>query len=169
MSHMLALLHALHENLDAVLLWGLAATAIMTTVLQGSQGLGLSRLSLPFLFGTFVTEDRRRAVLYGSLMYLAGGWAFAVLYLFIFVSLGVAAWWVGAILGALHGLFLLVSLPAMAQLHPRIASEYDAPSSEPKLEPPGFLGLNYGYRTSLTTLLAQVLYGAILGGFLPMR
>ena len=78
-------------------------------------------------------------------------------------------WWIGAILGALHGLFLLVSLPVMAQVHPRIASEYDAPSSEPKLEPPGFLGLNYGHRTPLTTLLAQMLYGAILGGFLPMR
>jgi len=168
MSRML-LLHNLSDNLDAVLLWGLVATAIMTTVLQGSQGLGLSRLSLPFLFGTFVTADRRRAVLWGSLMYLAGGWAFAVLYFFIFESLGITTWWAGAMLGALHGLFLLVSLPVMAQMHPRIASEYDAPSSEPKLEPPGFLGLNYGYRTPLTTLLAQVLYGAILGGFLPMR
>jgi len=169
MSHMLLLLHSLSDNLDAVLLWALVATAVMTTVLQGSQGLGLSRLSLPFLFGTFVTADRRRAVLFGSLMYLAGGWAFAVLYFFIFASLGVAAWWVGAILGALHGLFLLVSLPVMAQVHPRIASDHDAPSSEPKLEPPGFLGLNYGHRTPLTTLLAQMLYGAILGGFLPMR
>lgn len=169
MNRMLLLLHGLSENLDAVLLWALVATAVMTTVLQGSQGLGLSRLSLPFLFGTFVTADRRRAVLIGSLMYLAGGWAFAVLYFFIFASLGIATWWVGAILGGLHGLFLLVLLPVMAQVHPRIASEYDAPSSEPKLEPPGFLGLNYGDRTPLTTLLAQALYGAILGGFLPMR
>ena len=57
----------------------------------------------------------------------------------------------------------------MAVVHPRMASEYDAPAMEAKLEPPGFIGLNYGYRTPLTTLLAQVLYGAILGGFLPMR
>jgi len=169
MTETLALLHRLAENLDEVLLWALIATAVMTTVLQGSQGLGLSRLSLPFLFGTFVTANRARAVLVGSLLYLAGGWAFAVLYFFIFASVGIATWWIGAALGALHGLFLLVSLPAMAQIHPRIASEYDAPASEPKLEPPGFMGLNYGYRTPFTTLLAQVLYGAILGGFLPMR
>ncbi len=169
MSESFALLHRLAENLDAVLIWALVATAVMTTVLQGSQGLGLSRLSLPFLFGTFVTADRGRAVLVGSLMYLAGGWAFAVLYFFVFASLGASNWWIGAALGALHGLFLLVSLPAMAQIHPRIASEYDAPASEPKLEPPGFVGLNYGYRTPLTTMLAQILYGAILGGFLPMR
>jgi hypothetical protein len=164
-----ALLHRLAENLDAVLLWALVATAVMTTVLQGSQGLGLSRLSLPFLFGTFFTVDRRRAVLAGSLIYLAGGWVFALLYFFVFASLEMATWWFGAALGALHGLFVLVSLPAMAQVHPRIASEYDAPSSKPKLEPPGVIGLNYGHQTPLTTLLAQVSYGAILGGFLPMR
>ncbi len=169
MTESLALLHRLAENLDAVLIWALVATALMTTVLQGSQGLGLSRLSLPFLFGTFFTADRGWAVVVGSLMYLAGGWAFAVFYFFVFASLGVATWWLGALLGALHGLFLLVSLQTMAVVHPRMASEYDAPAMEAKLEPPGFIGLNYGYRTPLTTLLAQVLYGAILGGFLPMR
>jgi hypothetical protein len=34
-----------------------------------------------------------------------------------------------------------------------------------KLEPPGFLALNYGSRTPLTTLAGQALYGAVLGGF----
>ncbi len=169
MTEIFVLLHRLDANLDAVLLWALVATALMTTILQGAQGLGLSRLSLPFLFGTFVTADRRRAVLVGSLLYLVGGWAFAVLYFFIFVSLGAASWWLGAGLGLLHGLFLLVSLPVLAQLHPRIASEYDAPASEPKLEPPGFMGLHYGSRTPLTTLLGQAVYGAVLGGFLPLR
>ena len=169
MSETLILLHRLDANLDQVLIWALVATAVMTTVLQGSQGLGLSRLSLPFLFGTLVTADRGRAVIAGSLMYLAGGWAFAILYFFVFASLGESSWWIGAILGAVHGLFLLVSLPAMAQFHPRIASEYDAPTSEPRLEPPGFLGMNYGTPTPVTTMLAQVLYGAILGAFLPMR
>lgn len=124
---MLVLLHHLMANLDAIILWGLVAMAVMTTILQGSQGLGLSRLSLPFLFGTFVTGNRGRAVLVGSLLCLLGGWAFAVLYFFIFASIGLRSWWVGALVGALHGLFLLVSLPAMAQLHPRMASEYDAP------------------------------------------
>lgn len=169
MTESLALLQRLAANLDAVLIWALVATALMTTVMQGSQGLGLSRLSLPFLFGTFVTANRGRAVLFGSLMYLAGGWLFAVLYFFVFASLGASTWWVGAALGALHGLFLLVSLQSMARLHPRMATDYEAPASEPKLEPPGFMGLNYGYRTPLTTMVAQVLYGAVLGGFLPMR
>ena len=164
----MTLLGQLAHRLDAVVLWALVATAVMTTILQGAQGLGLSRLSLPFLFGTFVTANRGRAVVVGSLLYLGGGWAFAVLYFLIFASLGHASWWLGSVIGAVHGLFLLVSLPTMAQLHPRIASEYDAPSAAPKLEPPGFLGLNYGRQTPIATLAGQIVYGAVLGGFLPM-
>jgi len=162
------LLQRLAANLDAVLLWALVATALMTTILQGSQGLGLSRLSLPFLFGTFVTADRDRAVLLGFLLYTLGGSVFALLYFLVFASLGFATWWLGALLGAAHGLFLLVGLGAAPHLHPRIASEYDPPASEPRLEPPGFLGLNYGHRTPLTTLLGQVVYGGVLGAFLPV-
>jgi hypothetical protein len=45
-----------------------------------------------------------------------------------------------------------------------MASEYDEASSTKQLEPPGFMGLNYGYRTPLTTLVGQALYGAVLGG-----
>jgi hypothetical protein len=30
-----------------------------------------------------------------------------------------------------------------------------------------FLGLNYGYRTPLTTLVAQMSYGLVLGAYLP--
>ena len=48
-----------------MMIWGFAATVAMTIVMQGAQGLGLSRLSLPFLLGTFFTGDRRRAVTIG--------------------------------------------------------------------------------------------------------
>lgn len=54
----------------------------------------------------------------------------------------------------------------MPHFHPRMASEYGGPSELRRLEPPGFLGLNYGYRTPLTTLLAQTSYGTVPGTFL---
>lgn len=152
-------------HLRNVLLWGLVATAAMTTILQGSQGFGLSRLSLPFLLGTLFTADRRRANLIGFVLYTFGGWAFAALYWLVFLTLDTAAsWWIGAALGLLHGLFLLaVALPVLPAVHPRMASEHDGPTATRRLEPPGFLGLNYGRRTALTTLLGQAVYGAILG------
>ena len=149
-----------------ILLWGLVATVAMTTVLQGSQGLGFSRLSLPFLIGTMLTPNRDRAIVFGFVVYTVGGWFFALLYYLMFYTLAFASGWLGATLGLLHGLFLLVAvLPLLPHLHPRMASAYDSPTAKRRLEPPGFLGLNYGRRTPLTTVFGQVLYGAILGVF----
>src|SRR5918999_5027183 len=126
----------------SMMIWGLAATVAMTTILQGAQGLGLSRLSLPFLAGTFLTGDRRRAVIVGFAVYAVGGWLFAFLYFVLFASLGIYTWWLGALAGLLHGLFLLVcGLPLLPFIHPRMASEYDGASAVRQLEPPGFMGL----------------------------
>jgi hypothetical protein len=148
------------------IVWGFVATLAMTTVIQGAQGLGLTRLSLPFLAGTFFTGDRRRAVVIGFALYLTGGWIFAFLYFLLFASLGVYTWWLGLAAGLLHGLVLLVAvLPLLPYIHPRMASEYDGASAVKLLEPPGFMAMNYGPQTPLTTLVGQALYGTVLGGF----
>jgi hypothetical protein len=34
------------------------------------------------------------------------GWLFALLYFVLFVSLGLYTWWLGTLMGLLHGLFL---------------------------------------------------------------
>jgi hypothetical protein len=142
----------------------------MTTIIYDSQVMGLSRLSLPFLLGTSLTGDRHRAVILGFALYAIGGWLFAFLYFLAFFHLGGARWWIGALLGALHGLFLLtVMLPLTPYVHPRMASEYDGPSDIRQLEPPGFLGLHYGYRTPLVTLLAHGAYGSVLGTLYPQQ
>jgi hypothetical protein len=149
-----------------MIVWGFVATLGMTTVIQGAQGLGLTRLSLPFLAGTFFTGDRRRAVIIGFALYVAGGWIFAFLYFLLFTSLGIYAWWLGLAAGLLHGLVLLVAaLPLLPYIHPRMASEYDGASAVKLLEPPGFMAMNYGRETPLTTLVGQAIYGAVLGGF----
>lgn len=152
----------------SALLWGLVASAAMITILQGSQSLGLSRLNLPFLVGTIFTHERHNAVVLGLILYLIGGWLFAFIYVLIFEALGVATWWLGGLLGLLHGVALISSMHTLPHVHPRIASEYDGPSSRRRIEPPGTFGLNYGPRTPLTTLLAQLVYGLILGAFYPL-
>lgn len=150
---------------SSMMIWGLLATVAMTTILQGAQGMGLSRLSLPFLAGSFFTADRRLAVIAGFVFYVVGGWMFAFLYFLLFASLGIYTSWLGAAVGLLHGLFLLVcALPLLPYVHPRMASEYDGVTAIRQLEPPGFMGLNYGHRTPLTTLIGQAVYGAVLGG-----
>jgi uncharacterized membrane protein YagU involved in acid resistance len=147
-------------------LWGLVATLAMTSILEGSRGLGFSRLSLPFLIGTFFTSRRQRAMVLGFILYAIGGWLFAFFYYLLFASVHIHTWWFGALAGLVHGVFLLVCvLPLLPFVHPRMASEYHPASAIRQLEPPGFLAMNYGYHTPLTTLLGQVIYGATLGAF----
>jgi hypothetical protein len=153
-----------------LILWGLIATVVMTSVLEGSRGLGFSRMSLPFLLGTLFIGNRRWALIVGFVVYTVGGWLFAFLYFFLFASVSIYTWWFGALAGFLHGVFLLVSaLPLLPFVHPRMASEYHGATTIRQLEPPGFLALNYGYGTPLSTLLGQTLYGATLGGFLQLQ
>jgi len=153
-------------NLPSLLLWGFAATIALTTVMAASQGLGLSRMSIPFMLGTMLTPHRDRAMLLGSVFHVANGWAFALVYAGAFESWGRATWWLGAAIGAVHASFVLtVGMAMLPGLHPRMASEHIAPPAAAQLQPPGFLALNYGERTPLVTLAAHLLYGAILGAF----
>ena len=158
------------SHLGGLIVWGLIATVAMTAILQASQGFGLSRLNLPFLVGTFFTANRDQAVVLGYALYVIGGWLFAFFYYVLFATIGIQTWWFGALLGFLHGLFLLVSvLPLLPFVHPRMASEYHGATSQRQLEPPGFMAMNYGYGTPAATLLAQTIYGAVLGAFVHLN
>jgi hypothetical protein len=118
------------------------------------------------MLGTIFTPSRDRAGVIGFLVHVVNGWVFALLYALIFQAWHRATWWLGAGLGLAHGLaVLLVVLPLLPGVHPRMASERRGPEPTRALEPPGFLALNYGRRTPLVTLAAHVLYGAILGGW----
>lgn len=153
-------------NVPSVLLWGFVATLVLTTITAASQGLGLSRMSLPFMLGTMLTADRDRAMLLGFLFHLVNGWVFALLYAAVFEALGWATWWLGATGGILHALVVLTAaMPMLPGLHPRMASEQQGPTPTRALQPPGFMALHYGHRTPLVALAAHVVYGAILGGF----
>jgi hypothetical protein len=152
------------QKVETVLVWGLIATAGMTTLMEGAQLLNLSRMSLPFLFGTFVTGNRDHAMIFGFVLYSLGGLLFAVFYSLAFHVIGFANWWLGGVLGLVHGLFLVtVFLPLLPYIHPRMATEYSGPTATRRLEPPGPFGLNYGRQTPLITVLAQTLFGVILG------
>lgn len=154
-------------NIPATLIWGFAATTVLTAMLRSSQALGFSRMDLPLLLGLLFTPNRDRAKVYGSFVHLLNGWAFTVIYVVLFNSTGRSGAWLGAIIGGMHGLMvLLIALPILPGLHPRMASDATGPEPTRELEPPGFLALNYGRSTPSVTLFAHIVYGAILGTFL---
>lgn len=153
-------------NAGSVALWGFVATIVLTTLMSAAQGLGLSRMSLPLILGTMLTPDRDRAPMLGFLIHLANGWVFAIVYALAFESWGRATWWLGAGVGLVHALAVLIAvMPVLPGFHPRMASERRGPEPTRALEPPGFLALHYGHRTPAVTIVAHLVYGAILGGF----
>jgi hypothetical protein len=145
-------------------IFGLFATGVLTAVMIGAQLAGFTRLDLPLMLGSVVIADPDRARVAGFFIHLANGQAFALGYAAVFAATGEAVWWVGGLLGLLHGaVALLVIVPLLPGIHPHMASERAGLSSGAKLEPPGLLALNYGRETPLVTMIAHVAFGVALG------
>jgi hypothetical protein len=149
---------------------GVAGTLVLTTALRGASELRLTRIDIPFLLGTALTENRVRAKALGYGLHFGFGLAFALAYFGIFAAIDRSGWALGALFGLAHGLFAGTALVnvLLPLVHPRMATPLTAADSTPLLEPPGFLLLNYGRTTPLVTLAAHVAYGAIVGGFVSL-
>lgn len=148
-------------------LWGFVGTLLLTLAALAGRQLRLTRMDLPYMLGAMFSGDRDRANVLGLAAHVVMGWMFALLYVAAFVSWGSAGWWRGAAIGLVHGVAVVaILMPALPGLHPRMASDTRGPEVTAQLEPPGFLGLNYGYRTPLVTVIVHVVYGAVLGAFI---
>jgi hypothetical protein len=158
-----------------VTIWGALAggfvgTLVLTTMLRGASELRLTRIDLPFLLGTALTSDRKRAKALGYIAHFFFGFTFAVGYFAIFWAIGRSGWLPGAALGLVHGAFAGTALVnvLLPLVHPRMGNEMSAADTVARLEPPGFLMLNYGRRTPVVVLVGHVAYGAIVGGFIAL-
>ena len=151
-------------NWSSWILSGLIATLALSTMLSVSQGLGLTRINIPFMLGAVLTEHREKARVYGFLAHLVNGWLFSILYVCLFQTRHMANWWFGLLIGLAHALVVLtVGMSLLPNMHPRMASERHGPVAHRRLEPLGFVALNYGYQTPLSVFLSHAAFGAILG------
>jgi hypothetical protein len=148
------------------LVGGLLGTVVLTTVLRAASEIGWTRMDLPFLLGTAVTEDRVRAKAAGYALHFVFGILFAIAYYAVFAVIGRSGFLLGGLLGLVHGLFAGTALVGvlLPVVHPRMGTGFDAAGSSPLIEPPGFMLRNYGRQTPLATLVSHVAYGAIVGG-----
>ena len=157
-------------NWGSWLLWGFVGTVVLTALMSGSQGLGLTRMSLPYLLGTMFTPSRDRAKLVGILVHFVNGWIFSLVYIAAFHAWGTSSWWLGALIGLVHASFVLtMGMSLLPGLHPRMANEQYGPTVVRQLEPPGFMALHYGLRTPVSVVLAHAVFGVILGAFYAMQ
>jgi hypothetical protein len=149
---------------------GFVGTLVLTTGLRAATALRMTRIDLPFLLGSGLSADRTRAAALGYAAHFVFGLLFAIGYYAIFSVIGVASWWLGALLGLLQALFAgtaLVNL-LLPLVHPRMATTFSAAHVSPLLEPPGFLLLNYGPSTPIVMIGVHLLYGAIVGEFVSL-
>jgi hypothetical protein len=147
------------------LVGGLLGTVVLTTMMRAASELGWTRMDLPFLLGTAVSEDRVRAKLVGYTLHFVFGLVFALGYWVIFATLDQSGAAIGAVLGLVHAVFAGTALVniVLPAVHPRMGTGFDAAGSSPLLEPPGFMLANYGRRTMVAMIAAHVAYGAIVG------
>jgi len=151
-------------DVNGLLSGALLGTALMTVVMEGAQARRVTRMSLPFILGTMTTERRAPARVIGSAIHFLNGIGFASGYAMLFHRLRRSGPLVGAAIGALHGVGVLVALlPIVQEIHPRMADDDEGPDPTPLLQPPGFLALNYGVQTPAVTVIAHIVYGGVVG------
>jgi hypothetical protein len=144
---------------------GFIGTVVLTTIIRGASEFGWTRMDLALLLGTTVTVNRRKAKAIGYAFQFLLGIGFALAYAEFFRIIGRGSWQIGALLGALHAVFVATVLVnvLLPVVHPRIGTPETAANEIALIEPPGFLMLNYGRNTFLITLVAHIAYGAIVG------
>jgi hypothetical protein len=143
---------------------GFLGTLVLSTLIKAASEMALTRMDLPLLLGTAVTDNRRKARAIGYVFHLVLGIVFALAYAAFFQIVGRDTWWMGALLGAVHAVFTatVVVNVLLPIVHPRMATTETAANETTLIEPPGFLMLNYGRSTFLVSLAAHVAYGTIV-------
>jgi hypothetical protein len=151
--------------LASELIAGFVGTLVLATIMRAASELGWTRMDLAFLLGTTVTVNRRKAKAIGYILMFVLGMLFGVAYGAFFASVDQRTWWLGAILGALHAVFVstvLVNI-LLPVVHPRMGTPETGANEVALVEPPGFLMLNYGRNTFLITFVAHIAYGIVVG------
>ena len=157
-------------NWPLSLLAGFAGTLVLTSLEAGAQQLRLTRMSIPYLLGAAFTPSRDRAKVLGFFVHLVNGQLFALLYVAIFDALGEVSILRGMMIGLGHAaVVLLLVLPLLPALHPRIATLEQGPTGMRTIEPPGPFALHYGLSTPAMIVVAHVIFGAIIGWLYHFR
>ena len=129
---------------------------------------GFTRLDLPLVLGTVVTEDPDRARVAGFFMHLVIGQGFALGYAPTFALLGRASWWLGGLLGVRPRRVSRspCSCRCSPRVNPNMASERAGRSRPPPSNRPGRSASTTAPETPAVTIVAHLLFGIALGALL---
>lgn len=159
-------------DLGAALLSGLVGTLVMTAMMTMSKAAGMSDMPpMPLVMGSMVDGDRRRALAMGTLAHyvVMGTVVFGLVYAALFTAFDNDAWWIGAVVGAVHGVLVgAIFMPMMPSMHPRMAAVGEVGSTvdtdergEVVIRSPGFFGKDWGGMTPAGLVMGHAVYGLV--------
>lgn len=164
-------------HLVAALVAGLAATVVMTVMMNAAKAAGMTNMPpMPLVMGSMMSGNRRTATGIGAMMHFVvmGTVIFGLGYTVLFTVFDNDAWWLGMVIGLVHGLVVgAMAMPMMPSVHPRM--ERDATSrglsggatvteraGEVRVAAPGMLGSRWGQMTPIGILMGHAIYGVVL-------
>ncbi|PZG01741.1 hypothetical protein [Micromonospora deserti] len=156
------------EFVPAVLA-GIVGGAVMSGLMAVMRRAGKTSMDISLIEGAMFTGDPGRAKGIGVFIHLVvlSGVVFGSIYALLFVAFDVAAvnaWWVGALIGVVHGVGAGLAMGMLQAVHPRMPATASAGHGGGlRLDPPGPFAKNYGAATAPGMLMVHVVYGAVVG------
>lgn len=163
----------------AALVAGFVATVVMDLLMTMAASAGMTRMPpMSLISGSMMSGNRRAAWAIGAMVHFVvmGAVVFGLIYAALFAVFGIAAsaaWWVGAIVGLVHGLLVgTMAMPMMPAMHPRMEIQAAGAGGPPtvsdqpgglRLSAPGFMGKDWGGMTPMGVVVGHVVYGIVLG------
>ncbi len=144
------------------------ATAVMTVLMQMGAAMGMTRMSMPLMLGSMFVREPERAGPLGWGLHAMMGLLFGLVYALVFwvvdPASAASAWWIGLLVGAVHGLVVLAVMPVMGAMHPRVGrGGVNAADGEVVLPEFGFGGRGFGSGTPLGIMMGHLVFGLVWG------
>jgi hypothetical protein len=141
---------------------GLIGGIAFLMVVYMGLGVGMTRMNFLYMLGSMVAPKSSRGTAYviGFVVHMMMSAVFGLVHAGLLTAIGVstvgsaAAW--DLLIGAVHGVLVLIALPTMlAMAHPLVRTG--------DLERPGVAMVGYGSMTPAGSLMAHIAFGVITG------
>lgn len=157
----------------AAMIAGFVGTLVMTAMMVMSSKTPLNNApKMTLVQGSMVTDDPSKANAIGFVTHvlIMGTVVFGLSYAALFTLFGSAAWWLGALIGAVHGIIAGAVLPMMGRNHPKMqpASAFSGDATVERsggmlrIMRPGPFGNNWGTATPVGFVIGHAVFGLVL-------
>lgn len=156
---------------------GAVGAIVMSAMILMMRKAGKTQMDMALLQGTMFTANTGTARAIGTVTHvlMMSGVVFGSLYAVLFAWFGTVpdnAWWVGALIGIVHGIVAGAAMAMVPAIHPRVPK--DAPAEDMtgltagsgaslRVKAPGAFAKNYGSMTPAGMVMAHIVFGLVVG------